>query len=119
MQDCKINVLGSEYQIIFKNDEEVCKDMDMPLGDCGGYCNAYDKKIVIANLDKCNDSEESKRALQSVNIRHEIIHAFLNESGLMFNANAVECWAKNEEMVDWFAIQAPKIFSIFNKLRLL
>ena len=119
MQDCKINVLGSEYKIIFKNDEEVCKDMDMPLGDCGGYCNAYDKKIVIANLDKCNESEESKRALQIENMRHEIIHAFLNESGLMFNANAIDCWARNEEMVDWFAIQSPKIFKIFKDMDLL
>ena len=24
-------------------------------------------------------------------------------------------WAKNEEMVDWFAIQSPKIFKLFEK----
>ena len=37
--------------------------------------------------------------------RHEIIHAFLLESGL------AECsdWAQNEEMVDWLARMGPKI----------
>ena len=41
--------------------------------------------------------------------RHEIIHAFLFESGLAENSY----WAQNEEMVDFFAIQAPKLFKAF------
>lgn len=28
-------------------------------------------------------------------------------------------WALNEEMVDWFAIQSPKIFKVFNELKLM
>ena len=38
-------------------------------------------------------------------MRHEIIHAFLCESGLAENSD----WATNEELVDWIAIQAPKL----------
>lgn len=37
-----------------------------------------------------------------------IIHAFLHESGL-----DVCSWAHNEEMVDWLAIQFPKLYEAF------
>ena len=43
------------------------------------------------------------------NKRHEIIHAFLFESGLAENSE----WAQNEEMVDFFAIQFPKLMEAF------
>lgn len=48
-------------------------------------------------------------------LRHEVIHAFLGESGLRNNSY----WAENEEMVDWLAIQAPKIFKTFQELGIL
>lgn len=119
MQDCKVNILGTEYNIIFKNDKEVCADMECEIGECGGYCNGFLHEIVIANLDSCIDSEMAKNNLKKTNMRHEIIHAFLNESGLGNNANSSDCWAKNEEMVDWFAIQSPKIFKVFQELDIL
>ena len=118
MQD-KVNILGTEYTITFKGDEEVCAVMGVEVGDCGGYCNEYSKLIVIANLDKCDDSEEARKALQKENMRHEITHAFLSESGLSYNSNSTDCWAKNEEMVDWFAKQSPKIYKVFEKLGIL
>lgn len=52
-------------------------------------------------------------------LRHEIIHAFFNESGLSDDSNNVTAWAKNEEMVDWFAIQSPKVFKVFQELDIL
>ena len=43
-------------------------------------------------------------------ITHEIIHCYLEESGLGDNSGVYNYgWAVNEEMVDWFAIQWPKI----------
>ncbi|WP_394967432.1 hypothetical protein [Candidatus Allofournierella merdipullorum] len=44
-------------------------------------------------------------------IRHEIIHAFLFESGLAENSD----WAQIEEMVDFFAIQFPKLQKAFEE----
>ena len=41
------------------------------------------------------------------------------ESGLDSNSNSADSWATNEEMVDWFAIQSPKIFKVFNELKLM
>ena len=52
-------------------------------------------------------------------LRHEIIHAFLFESGLAENSATSESWATNEEMVDFFAIQFPKILSIYEELQCL
>jgi hypothetical protein len=45
-----------------------------------------------------------------------VIHAYLSESGLNSSSNGVDCWARNEEMVDWFAIQMPKIVKTFGEL---
>ena len=60
----------------------------------------------------CKQSAESVKdlvAYQKKVLRHEIVHAFLYESGLWQNAYGSKCWAKNEEMIDWMAIQIPKI----------
>lgn len=41
----------------------------------------------------------------------------MNESGLSDSSNQYGgAWAKNEEMVDWFAIQSPKIFKVYSEL---
>lgn len=45
-------------------------------------------------------------------LRHEIIHAFLFESGLQENYHN-EKWGHDEIMIDWFAIQFPKIQKAF------
>lgn len=119
MENTTVNILGTEYTITFENDEEVAKQMDASVGDYGGFCNAYSHKIVISTLDKLHDTEEVKEILKKENMRHEIVHAFLNESGLGYCASNTECWAKNEEMVDWFAIQSPKIFKVFQELNIL
>ena len=46
-------------------------------------------------------------------LRHEIIHAFLIESGLN-DACDWHC----EEMVDWLAMQFPKLSSLFEQLNI-
>jgi len=111
----KVDVLGTEYTVIYRSDEEICARMGVNIGDCGGYCSAAGKEIAIANLNNCDDPEPEKDAVRKTNLRHEIVHAFLNESGLGFNANESSCWAKNEEMVDWFAMQGPKIYKAWQE----
>ena len=48
-------------------------------------------------------------------IRHELVHAFILESGLS------ECctWAENEELVDWIARQFPKMAKCFKEIGIL
>ena len=119
MKDCKVNILGTEYSLIFKTDEEVAADEECEIGHLGGYCDAFAKTIVMAKLNTSNRLEELRNISIKSNLRHEIIHAFLIESGLMYNTLSAEAWAINEEMVDWWANQSPKIFKVFQELDIL
>lgn len=103
----KVNVLGTDYIIMESNEKE-----DPSLSGKDGYCDTSIKKCVV---DEMNNTEpDAKKNLseykKSVK-RHELIHAFLYESGLDTCS-----WAGNEEMVDWLAIQFPKMLSAFNEL---
>lgn len=111
----KVSILGTEYKIEYKTDEEVAKIMNAEPGDYGGCCNGFSKVITISKLDKLDDTEEVKKEIQKATLRHETIHAFLNESGLAHDSSSTSCWAKNEEMIDWFAIQSPKILKVFKE----
>ncbi len=113
MNDRIINVLGTEYQIIFKNSTE-----DEMLADSDGYTEVSAREIVLRkdNPENIKDFEQNQKTV----LRHEIFHAFLQESGLAQNSlSSFGAWARNEEMVDWFAIQSPKIYKVFAELEIL
>lgn len=106
-----INVLGTEYTIEFQEVE-----FNKLLSDARGYIDWTTKKIVIANKSD-EDTVDDFDYSQKKTLRHEIIHAFLVESGLESSTYNVDFgWARNEEMVDWFAIQSPKIYKVFEKV---
>ncbi len=112
----KINILGTTYKIYLN----VPSDKDPLLDGLFGYTNFQEKKIVVADIRTIPGWESANDAavgnVFSCTVRHEVIHAFLAESGLNGSANPANCWALNEEMVDWFAIQFPKILETFEKL---
>ena len=87
-----------------------------------GYTDSSVRTIVIEAAITDNTDPMAKANLEEYKktvIRHEIIHAFLYESGLEGNTNDSENWAQNEEMVDWIAIQFPKILKVFKLLDVL
>lgn len=109
----KINILGTDYKIIVDN-------ADNPgMKDCDGYCCAYANEIHVADLstdDEWKNEPDAVRENRTKQIlRHEIIHAFLHESGLYGSSLSADRWALNEEMVDWIAIQFPKILEAFKE----
>ena len=110
-----INVLGTEYTI---ETRKISADAYLRDNRLAGYCAEEGKTIVIADVSDREyfpglDESEQEIYCKKV-LRHELIHAFLNESGLSDNSLVTqESWAKNEEMVDWLAIQAPKIYIAF------
>jgi hypothetical protein len=112
-----VNILGTPYTIKHVDDGQ---DEYMEKMSFGGYCNGLDKEIVILNLKSTdewkNDPEAAIKKQEDETMRHEIIHAFLNESGLQWSSFVPDkAWAKNEEMVDWFALQFPKILMAFKE----
>lgn len=117
----KIDILGTEYRIEI---HKVSEDSYMEKKGLAGYCEEENKLIVVADMSEekyfVGMDEKAQETYRKKTLRHEIMHAFLNESGLSDSSNRFDgAWAKNEEMVDWLAIQAPKIFSTFKKMNIL
>ena len=107
-----VNILGTSYEIVVKKyDEEEAFDRR----SIAGFCDGYAKEIVVCDMHTYkgweNEAEKTVAAAQKQTIRHEIVHAFFDESGLMDSSSMVDCpWSKNEEMVDWIANQGMKIY---------
>lgn len=105
-----INVLGTDYSIKTCSETE-----DSRIKDCDGICDETVKEIVVQDYTEKADLPDSKKnlALQSRKVlRHEIVHAFAFESGLAENSS----WAMDEEIVDWIAIQGPKIYNAWKEV---
>lgn len=107
-----VGVLGAGYEVIKRGYDE---DPEFKKQKIDGYCNYYSKQIVYCDM-KTNPewdgtSEHDRLSAEKKTVRHEIVHAFLSESGLMENSLEYDGgWAENEEMVDWFASQGLKIY---------
>lgn len=102
-----VHVLGETYTLNFIPEEE-----DKILKDYDGYCDETIKTIVVKKYKRGELGGKKNIDLQEKkNFRHEIIHAFLFESGLSENSS----WALEEEMVDWFAKQAPKLIEAWQE----
>lgn len=97
-----LNVLGTEYRIF-----ERSKNEDEMLKDNSGYCDKTTKTIVIAKKDS-DCTLEDWNVYKRHCLRHEIIHAFMFESGL----DSIDSYPL-EMMVDWTAMQFPKIQEAF------
>lgn len=115
-----ISILGQEYRIeIHKwNDDTTLHENSWAC-----YCCADSPLIVLADYDdekhfNFNNEVEKDNYAKSC-LRHEIIHAFLNESGLKDSTSSSDIWSRNEEMVDWLAIQFPKIAKVYEQLGIL
>lgn len=104
-----INILGSEWRIEKRKREE-----DPRLNAAVGYTDTSIKTIVVEEMEADADSKSDLEAYTKQVVRHEIIPAFLHESGLDACASVYDgSWAMNEEMVDWISIQAPKLLKAF------
>lgn len=103
-----ISILGTDYTI------RCVKATEMPswfFENNKGYCDHTVKIITVEDLverkDDYNDVLSDLEMITDQAVRHEIIHAFLRESGLGDESDM------SETLVDWFALQAPKIFQAF------
>lgn len=117
MQDFKVDILGSEWDIKFGSEKEF-----PDLAEMDGYTDSSTKEIIVDDMKTSQGQIGAMADIESYQkqvVRHEIVHAFLAESGLESCSNKAENWATNEEMVDWFAIQSPKIFKVFSELELM
>lgn len=101
----KLNILGTEYDISCASEKEYSG-----LRNRMGCCDQTSKVIKIVNNydEKQYYAHDNILELIKTTKRHEIIHAFLFESGLTDTSH-------NEEIVEWIAVQFPKLLKAFNK----
>lgn len=106
---CTVSVLGTEYSLFL----DVPESKDPILETCSGYCDKTVKRIVV--IDKGADTNLADWLVYRKTVmRHEIIHAFLFESGIGGDCK----WdfpgdEHPEHMVEWIAMQFPKILLAF------
>jgi hypothetical protein len=108
MKERIVNILGTTYFITEQSEAE-----NELLKGCDGYCDWTTKEIVVEREINGNlgDMEVYIRKV----LRHEIVHAFLLESGLHECSGGTEAWASNEAMVDWIARQGEKIYAAWRE----
>jgi hypothetical protein len=94
-----VNILGVDYEIT----EQAVND-NPKLEDNNGICEPWSKRIILEkDIIKPHKMlvEQSERYKDKA-LRHEIIHAFFMESGLIQYTN-------DELLVDFLAVQLPKM----------
>ena len=115
-----VNVLGTPYRVLMKKYKE---EPAFERSGIDGYCDSHQKITVVCDMATYpgweHEPTRTVRTVQKGTLRHEIVHAFLNESGLQDSAFRLteRAWARNEEMVDWIAIQGPKIYKAWRDIR--
>lgn len=104
-----VDVLGTEYKLYL----DVPESEDSILQECTGYCDKTIKRISV--VDKSGESNLGDwMEYRKTVIRHELIHAFLFESGI-----GADCkWdipgdEHPEHMVEWISMQFPKMLKAF------
>lgn len=113
MRNKKIRILGETWALKFGT-----PDKFPGLESADGYCDSSVREMIIRDMHDQEGAPDAKRDLaeyQKQVVRHEITHAFLFESGLASCSTPAEAWANNEEMVDWIAIQSPKLLRAFEE----
>lgn len=105
----KVHILGTEYTIKFD-----VPDAELPE-NADGYMDFSIKTIGIAQFEKGRNSIKDLDSYIKKVLRHEIIHAFLYESGMWNNSGSTDAWGQDETITDWIAIQSPKLFKAFEE----
>lgn len=104
----RVGILGTEYEIVKQTEKENPK-----LADASGLCEVYSKQIIIKDYDHADSKIFGNiEVYDKETLRHEIIHAFFAECGLRSSCD----YAENEELVDWIAIQFPKMLKVFQEV---
>lgn len=112
MEQQKINILGSEWTVVRTNRAE-----EKRLEDKDGFCDFSVRLICINWYQVDNEDLDQQWDIDVHNrnvLRHEIVHAFLFESGLGENWKH-DTFGHDETMVDWIAMQGPKLYKAWKE----
>lgn len=106
-----VNILGIDYTLTKSTEKQ-----DKNLINNNAYCDVTTKQIVIDEHWSKDSNVGDPYVYLTKIVRHEIIHAFLYESGLDECAKFDE--EHFEQLVDWIAIQHEKIHKVYELLEI-
>lgn len=110
-----VNILGSMWTVKF---EPVSSSPRYEK--CNGWCDNSVKECHIGIRPESDMQQMKMIDFYKSIARHEIIHAFLYESGIVTAASIrTNKWCKDEMMIDWMAAQMPKIYDVFEQLNIM
>ena len=113
--DLVVSVLGTNYAIYMN----VPDTEDETLKKCSGYCDKTTKRVIVAKISEDCNLGDSMEWVKYV-LRHELIHAFLFESGIGGDTTwDIEGEEHPEHMVEWFGMQFPKLAKLFEEIGVL
>lgn len=103
-----VNILGTDYTIEGHTAKE-----DPKLEMASGYCDPSVKKVVILkDPDASIFNAENVDTILKATLRHELIHCFFEESAI--NENYLK--ESEELIVEWIALQFPKMLKVFKEV---
>ena len=103
----EINVLGTKYKVILNG-----KQADYPnLKRGDGYVDYSTKTIVLEEFEPNEYDMQDLKYYENKVLRHEIVHAFMYESGLDINSE----WGRDETLIDFIALQIPKMIKAMSE----
>ena len=110
MKTYNLNILGSKWKM-----KVIPRESDPMFESVDGDTDRSIKTIYIPEdtFGEIDDLKDYDSYLKEVK-RHEIIHAFLYESGLAQNMYH-SAYGHDECEIDWFAMQIPKMLSVFEQ----
>lgn len=104
MKEFTINILGSEWTV------RICTEEEEPrLKDVSGFTDWTSRLIVVGTMPEDTTLDYPYTFMRKI-LRHEVIHAMMFESGLMDNWEHRD--GQDEAVVDWIAIQLPKLWKV-------
>lgn len=82
--------------------------------NCSGFCDQTTRELFVSNLVSSNKKPTVADVRYTIRhaIKHEMVHAFMFESGLGEDWVHAEC-GQEETTVDWIARQLEKIHDTY------
>lgn len=108
MTTVDVSIKGHAWEILTATPQE-----DRRLERHDGYTDWTVRRIVIREQKPEPDFLQDMTAYQKKVLRHEIIHAFFFECGLGECSHEAAAFAKDEEMVDWWAFNGPEVYKVW------